>query len=162
MTLYAAGKVLKVYRVSLGSDASGNAKQKQGDHETPEGNYTINGRNEHSCCHLALHISYPNATDRQRARKLGVDQLDLLILHQALPSDFDRTLEAYRALETLLVDGKVRAIGASTFPADLIVISTHPIARSRWLKKDLVENTRKKFERPVVHVVSHVPERATA
>jgi diketogulonate reductase-like aldo/keto reductase len=27
------------------------------------------------------------------ARKLGVDQLDLLILHQALPSAFDRTLE---------------------------------------------------------------------
>ena len=45
------------------------------------------------------------------AAKLGVEQLDLLILHQALPSAFDRTLEAYRALETLLADGKVRAIG---------------------------------------------------
>jgi aryl-alcohol dehydrogenase-like predicted oxidoreductase len=30
------------------------------------------------------------------ARKLGVDQINLLILHQALPSAFDRTLEAYR------------------------------------------------------------------
>ena len=49
------------------------------------------------------------------ARKLGVDQIDLLILHQALPSAFDRTLEAYRALETLLSDGKVRAIGVSNF-----------------------------------------------
>src|SRR5580765_508198 len=49
------------------------------------------------------------------ARKLGVDQIDLLILHQALPSEFDRTLEAYRALETLLADGKVRAIGVSNF-----------------------------------------------
>lgn len=49
------------------------------------------------------------------ARKLGVDQIDLLILHQALPSVFDRTLEAYRALETLLADGKVRAIGVSNF-----------------------------------------------
>ena len=39
------------------------------------------------------------------ARKLGVDQIDLLILHQALPSAFDRTLDAYRALETLLADG---------------------------------------------------------
>lgn len=52
------------------------------------------------------------------ARKLGVDQLDLLILHQALPSAFDRTLEAYRALETLLADGKVRAIGVSNFMPD--------------------------------------------
>jgi hypothetical protein len=35
--------------------------------------------------------------------------------HQALPSAFDRTLNAYRALETLLADGKVRAIGVSNF-----------------------------------------------
>src|ERR1700754_4716832 len=49
------------------------------------------------------------------AGKLGVEQIDLLILHQALPSAFDRTLEAYRALETLLADGRVRAIGVSNF-----------------------------------------------
>jgi diketogulonate reductase-like aldo/keto reductase len=52
------------------------------------------------------------------AGKLGVDQIDLLILHQALPSEFTRTLEAYRALETLLADGKVRAIGVSNFMVD--------------------------------------------
>jgi diketogulonate reductase-like aldo/keto reductase len=52
------------------------------------------------------------------AAKLGVEQIDLLILHQALPSAFDRTLEAYRALETLLADGKVRAIGVSNFMVD--------------------------------------------
>jgi diketogulonate reductase-like aldo/keto reductase len=49
------------------------------------------------------------------AGKLGVEQIDLLILHQALPSAFDQTLEAYRALETLLADGKVRAVGVSNF-----------------------------------------------
>jgi len=49
------------------------------------------------------------------ARKLDVDWIDLLILHQALPSAFDRTLDAYRALETLLADSKVRAIGVSNF-----------------------------------------------
>src|SRR3954471_1077014 len=49
------------------------------------------------------------------ARKLGVEQIDLLILHQPLPSEFERTLEAYRALETLRADGKVRAIGVSNF-----------------------------------------------
>ena len=52
------------------------------------------------------------------AGKLGVDQIDLLILHQALPSDFDKTLAAYHALETLLADGKVRAIGVSNFMVD--------------------------------------------
>ncbi|MEQ9637981.1 MAG: aldo/keto reductase [Devosia marina] len=49
------------------------------------------------------------------AGKLGVEQIDLLILHQPLPSAFERTLGAYRALETLLADGKVRAIGISNF-----------------------------------------------
>jgi diketogulonate reductase-like aldo/keto reductase len=49
------------------------------------------------------------------AGKLGVDQIDLLILHQAFPSEFDRTIAAYRALETLLSEGKVRAIGVSNF-----------------------------------------------
>jgi 2,5-diketo-D-gluconate reductase A len=49
------------------------------------------------------------------AGKLGVDVIDLFILHQALPSAFDRTIAAYKALETLLADGKVRAIGVSNF-----------------------------------------------
>lgn len=49
------------------------------------------------------------------ARKLQVDVIDLLILHQALPSEFDRTIAAYRALEALLAAGKVRAIGVSNF-----------------------------------------------
>ncbi len=49
------------------------------------------------------------------AGKLGVEQIDLLILHQALPSAFDKTIAAYEALETLLSDGKVRAIGVSNF-----------------------------------------------
>ncbi|CUR58824.1 Uncharacterized oxidoreductase MSMEG_2408/MSMEI_2347 [metagenome] len=52
------------------------------------------------------------------ARKLGIDQIDLLILHQALPSEFDKTLDAYRALETLLADEKVRAIGVSNFTVE--------------------------------------------
>ncbi|MCK0115846.1 aldo/keto reductase [Isoptericola sp. S6320L] len=52
------------------------------------------------------------------AGKLGVEQIDLLILHQALPSRFDLTIEAYKALETLLADGKVRAIGVSNFMPD--------------------------------------------
>jgi diketogulonate reductase-like aldo/keto reductase len=52
------------------------------------------------------------------AGKLGVEAIDLLILHQALPSELDKTLEAYRALEALLADGKVRAIGVSNFMVD--------------------------------------------
>ncbi|WP_018763311.1 aldo/keto reductase [Arthrobacter sp. 135MFCol5.1] len=49
------------------------------------------------------------------ATKLGVTQIDLLILHQPMPQHFERTLSAYRALEQLLADGKVRSIGVSNF-----------------------------------------------
>lgn len=48
--------------------------------------------------------------------KLGLDQLDILILHQVAGNLFDRTIDAYRALERLLADGRVRAIGVSNFP----------------------------------------------
>ncbi|MET0297090.1 MAG: aldo/keto reductase, partial [Microbacterium sp.] len=50
--------------------------------------------------------------------KLGVERLDLLILHQPLPTAFERTLEAYRALEKLYADGLVRSIGVSNFMPD--------------------------------------------
>jgi len=49
------------------------------------------------------------------AGKLGISRIDLLILHQPLPGRFELTLASYRALEKLLSDGKVRAIGVSNF-----------------------------------------------
>lgn len=49
------------------------------------------------------------------AAKLGVEQINLLLLHQPLPSDFGRTIKAYHALETLLAENLVRAIGISNF-----------------------------------------------
>ena len=47
--------------------------------------------------------------------KLGLDSLDLYLLHQPLPSDFDATVAAYQALQTLYEQGRVRAIGVSNF-----------------------------------------------
>ncbi|WP_129658311.1 aldo/keto reductase [Rothia uropygialis] len=54
------------------------------------------------------------------AGKLGVEQIDLLMLHQPLTADFDKTVGAYMALEKLLADGKVRAIGVSNFMPDVL------------------------------------------
>lgn len=54
------------------------------------------------------------------AGKLGVEHIDLLLLHQPLTSRFDLTLGAYKALEKLLADGKVRAIGVSNFMPDVL------------------------------------------
>lgn len=48
-------------------------------------------------------------------RKLGVDTIDLVLLHKPLPEHFDRTVAAYRALESLCAEGRVRAIGVSNF-----------------------------------------------
>ncbi len=52
------------------------------------------------------------------AGKLGLDQIDLLVLHQALPGEFELTIGAYLALEQLLEEGSVRAIGVSNFMPD--------------------------------------------
>lgn len=52
------------------------------------------------------------------AGKLGLEHIDLLLLHQPLPTDFESTVGAYRALETLLADGRVRAVGVSNFMPD--------------------------------------------
>ena len=68
------------------------------------------------------------------AGKLGVDQIDLLLLHQALPGRFDLTREAYRALETLLADGRVRAIGVSNFMPEHLDASLSTFAFSRGVR----------------------------
>jgi diketogulonate reductase-like aldo/keto reductase len=47
--------------------------------------------------------------------KLGVHRLHPLLLHKPLPSRYDLTFDAYRELEKLLTDGKVRSIGVSNF-----------------------------------------------
>lgn len=53
-------------------------------------------------------------------RKLGLDYVDLYLLHWPVPTDFETTVASYRAAEKLLADGRVRAIGVSNFgPRDL-------------------------------------------
>jgi murein L,D-transpeptidase YafK len=71
MTLYSGGTVLKTYRVALSRYLIG-PKQRAGDHKVPEGDYIVDAKNAHSQFHLALHLSYPNARDRARARRLRV------------------------------------------------------------------------------------------
>ena len=70
MTLLSGSKVLKTYKVALGSMPVGR-KRVKGDHKTPEGDYVIDAKNPHSQFHLSLHISYHSAADRQTARSLG-------------------------------------------------------------------------------------------
>ena len=48
-------------------------------------------------------------------RKLGLDYVDLYLLHQPMPNEWERTVAAYKAVESLLADRRVRAIGVSNF-----------------------------------------------
>lgn len=73
-------KVVKTYKVALGRGGLA-PKQRQGDHRTPEGLYEIDYRNKSSRFHLALHVSYPNQVDRERARKLGVNPGGDIMIH---------------------------------------------------------------------------------
>lgn len=72
MTLLSNGRVLKIYKVALSARSIG-GKERVGDDKTPEGLYTVDWKNAQSKFHLALHVSYPNAADRERAKKLGVN-----------------------------------------------------------------------------------------
>jgi hypothetical protein len=42
------------------------------------------------------------------------------------------------------------------FPADEIVIATHPDGRSHWLSRGVVARARSRFRRPILHVVVDV------
>jgi len=109
--------------------------------------------------------------------KLGVDTLDLLILHQALPSRFDLTVGAYKALEALLSDGRVRAIGVSNFmrrhldrlaaetsivPA-INQIEVHPYFQQRDVQQaDAAASTLTQAWSPIGGITAYRPNGASA
>src|SRR5215831_2722230 len=80
MLLLRGNSILRSYRIALGRDPAGH-KQREGDGRTPEGSYLIDRRNPKSRYHLALHISYPNAEDRERASRQGVDPGGDIMIH---------------------------------------------------------------------------------
>jgi murein L,D-transpeptidase YafK len=80
MTLLSGDKVLKTYKIALGTAPVG-AKQIEGDHKTPEGNYTIDAKNPQSQFHLSLHISYPSASDREKAAKMEARPGGAIMIH---------------------------------------------------------------------------------
>jgi murein L,D-transpeptidase YafK len=71
LILYKDGKEIHRYTDIRFGDQPVGHKRFEGDEKTPEGSYTINGRNPASAYHLSLRISYPNAADRAFAKTKG-------------------------------------------------------------------------------------------
>lgn len=71
VTLYSHGIAFERYSgLQLGGEPVG-AKHFEGDQRTPEGWYTIDGRNPRSAYHLSLHISYPTPAQSDFAAGYG-------------------------------------------------------------------------------------------
>jgi diketogulonate reductase-like aldo/keto reductase len=51
-------------------------------------------------------------------RKLGLQTLDLYLLHQPMPTEWERTVAAWNAAGRLLDEGRTRAIGVSNFSSE--------------------------------------------
>ncbi|MGB6824938.1 L,D-transpeptidase family protein [Psychrobacter sp.] len=80
LKLMSNGKIIRSYRIALGGSPSGH-KQKEGDQRTPTGIYTLDYKNENSIAHRSIHISYPNAADKARAKSLGVSPGGDIMIH---------------------------------------------------------------------------------
>ena len=80
LSLMRDGQLLRRYVVALGRQPNG-PKVQDGDLRTPEGRYRIDWRNPQSKFHRSLHISYPGPGDLARARGLGVDPGNMIMIH---------------------------------------------------------------------------------
>ena len=74
------GERIASFPVTFGAEPTGH-KQAQGDERTPEGHYTLGYKNPNSDFYKSIHISYPNAKDRENARRLGVDPGGDIMIH---------------------------------------------------------------------------------
>jgi len=74
------GERFASFPVTFGAKPTGH-KQARGDNRTPEGHYILDYKNSNSAYYKSIHISYPNAKDRENARRLGVDPGDNIMIH---------------------------------------------------------------------------------
>jgi len=97
LTLYHQGRPLRSFLVALGANPVGD-KRIAGDRRTPEGLFSIDGKNDKSDFHLALHISYPDSAHRARAEALGASPGGDILIHglrngQGSSGAFHRTVD---------------------------------------------------------------------
>ena len=94
LELRSGTRIVCTYKIALGGEHVG-PKTCQGDHRTPEGIYSIDGRNAASNFHRALHISYPNSEDRRRANAAHCSPGGDIMIH-GLPNGYGFVGAAHR------------------------------------------------------------------
>ena len=80
LQLLSGDKVIKSYHIALGGNPIGH-KQQQGDQRTPVGSYTLDYKNEKSKFYRSIYVSYPNTTDKARAKSRGVSAGGDIMIH---------------------------------------------------------------------------------
>ncbi len=121
--LYKAGRVLREFDVALGLVPNG-PKQREGDFKTPEGRYVLDARNVNSDYFLSIHVSYPDESDRARARAQGVDPGNGIMIH-GWPNELKRDLSSYRATDW--TDGCIAVSNSDMVDIWLMVRDSTPI-----------------------------------
>ena len=100
LELLAKGKIIRTYKVALGRGGLA-PKEREGDARTPEGYYFIDAKNDASAYHRALHLSYPDVQDRNRAAKLRVPPGGAIMIH-GLPNGMSWIGSAHRLYDWTL------------------------------------------------------------
>ncbi len=80
LTTFSGNAQIKIYSIDLGTEPVGH-KQFEGDQKTPEGLYTIDGKNPKSSFFLNLGISYPSASDIEYATSKGLSPGGFIKIH---------------------------------------------------------------------------------
>ena len=68
------------FSIVLGGNPIG-PKQQEGDERTPEGRYILDFKKSDSAFFKAIHISYPNETDKLLAKRRGVKPGGAIMIH---------------------------------------------------------------------------------
>jgi murein L,D-transpeptidase YafK len=80
MQLIQDDQVVRTYEIALGFTPAGD-KRREGDGKTPEGEFTINRRNDQSAFHLSLGIDYPQEDDLKLASAGGYSPGGDIFIH---------------------------------------------------------------------------------
>ena len=78
---YRYGKKINEFQISMGKYANRGSKVQMGDYRTPEGHYRIVRKKCDNRLYRSLMISYPNDSDKERARKRGVSPGGYITIH---------------------------------------------------------------------------------